>query len=488
VLLVLAVWTFWRSANYLAATGATERRHVESAWFVFIGAILITAVARTSITKALAPTVRAAPELALDAGLIAAAFLLYWPALGVGLLSDDYVLHSMASRGALLDPSWEYRRPLPLALWWLIEAAAPDAVVPIALHGLNVLLHAINARLVMVLAHMLRGNPRRDLIAGALFLMTPLVEPVVWLSGIFDVLLLTCCLCLTASLTMTSRWKIPVAIASAVAAVLTKETGVVAAVLAGLVLAARRDLWTRSNILAVGVSLSIGAAYALARLAMGVPDEQLAGVSGYELKEMLVRPFATLAIPTRAGIARVLAPFFVASVACLIVCLVWSAHHWHRRHADFIVVVALCGWILASIAPLSRMFFVDANLEGARYLYLASAAWAIVLSVVMVPVTEGRIPHAAMAMVAIVMLPSAFLVRAHLAPWHAAAALRDDVIESYRAVRGSCATVAVEGLPGSVAGAYVFRNGFEEAVGESPAPPDAACVFEWRDDGFHRLR
>jgi hypothetical protein len=63
-------------------------------------------------------------------------------------------------------------------------------------------------------------------------------------------------------------------------------------------------------------------------------------------------------------------------------------------------------------------------------------------------------------------------------------------------LRGTdCAAVHFIGLPDSVGGAYVFRNGFLEALRAADAlgwqarvgGGDPACTFEWRGDVFMQL-
>ncbi len=48
--------------------------------------------------------------------LVGLALLIYWPAIRIGLLSDDFVLLSWVRRGDLMPPEWPHVRVLPFRL------------------------------------------------------------------------------------------------------------------------------------------------------------------------------------------------------------------------------------------------------------------------------------------------------------------------------------------------------------------------------------
>jgi hypothetical protein len=101
------------------------------------------------------------------------------------------------------------------------------------------------------------------------------------------------------------------------------------------------------------------------------------------------------------------------------------------------------------------------------------------------------------ALVALAVVGSAG-VRWHQRPWSEAAALRDRVLAAVKdaAATSQCsaAEIDVTELPDAVAGAYVFRNGFRDAVKDllpslqpSEARPTGAlsrCRFRWTDQGL----
>ena len=69
--------------------------------------------------------------------------------MGVGLLSDDFVLLTRVANGAMSTGN-EFVRPLPLALWSVVIELTGEMAE--ALHLLNVVLHGVNAALIVELA------------------------------------------------------------------------------------------------------------------------------------------------------------------------------------------------------------------------------------------------------------------------------------------------------------------------------------------------
>ena len=46
--------------------------------------------------------------------------------------------------------------------------------------------------------------------------------------------------------------------------------------------------------------------------------------------------------------------------------------------------------VLAAVAPVLSYFYVDANLLGSRYLYLAQAGWVLILVAILETASDGR--------------------------------------------------------------------------------------------------
>jgi hypothetical protein len=113
-----------------------------------------------------------------------------------------------------------------------------------------------------------------------------------------------------------------------------------------------------------------------------------------------------------------------------------------------------------------------------------------------------RLPRQSLAFgcaIASAVLISVLSVAREVGVWTQASDLRDRVLADARAsiARQGCVEAAFAGVPDSVDGAYVFRNGFPEAMQpvtvrllpDTTSNPDTtsaptACEFVWRDGRF----
>lgn len=471
-LVIAAAWAALNGAWF--AADASKRYRAEAAWFVLSGVLLVTAVYATTRfpRRLVAVELSHARLLAVAlAAFVAGSALLYWPAFWIGLLSDDFVLLSRAESGSLVDRSWEFLRPLPLALWRM-------ARTPVALHALNIALHAVNAWLTMMLAMRVGLSKTAAALAGVLFLVFPTsVEAVAWAAGIFDVMLvtfvLTACVVLT---TMSPGIKRTAAVAALTAAALaTKETGVVTpAILILSWLAACGGL--RSIKAPAAASIAVVAAYVLVRMlagfSMAPPAEE---ASGYVLKEFLSRPFATLGLPFHHELLRShrWIPFVFALLWPLL--FVLSGLQWRTDRAAAIRIFSCAAWILASVLPLAAMLFIADDLQGSRYVYLGTAAFSILVLSLVANLDQSVQMLVAVSLIALFSIST----RLHQSAWTDAALERDRVVSVYRSGGFDCDPADVHGLPDHVRGAYVFRNGFTEAVRDSATTAAAKCTLTW---------
>src|SRR3972149_2045804 len=166
------------------------RHRVESAWFVVAGVTLAAVwVNRQRAVVHLRdlswPSHRSVPQITIA---IVLAIALYWPALTLGLLADDFVALDRSVREILLPGNWQFYRPLPLGLWRLLFPAAGAS----GLHLVNIVLHGANAYLLFWLGRRAGASGCVAAVSGSVFLFFPAaVEAVAWNSGIFDVALVT---------------------------------------------------------------------------------------------------------------------------------------------------------------------------------------------------------------------------------------------------------------------------------------------------------
>jgi hypothetical protein len=502
---VAAAYTLFRIVTYYAAPASTHRYHVEAAWFgcaaIGLMAIWLSRPAGLDATPATALT--NTQRLAFVAGLGALVFLVYWPTLHVGLLSDDFPLIERADRGAIFSNRGEFIRPAPIAIWAIVRRVSSS---PVALHALNLAIHTLNGALLALVAIRIGLAPMLAGVAATLFVLFPAhLEAVAWVSGLQE-LAMTAGVLTFLVFVVSDRPSVAGTPAGALAlgvALLSKETAVIAPVVAltliPLVAPDRRA--HAGKLIAAGFVLAAG--YAMWRLtAIATPSGYQQAPSRYFGKELVSHLFGTLAVPwsvaelTRLpwlGLLSALAGFGVGVIG--LSCGARDATH--RRRLTLLGI-----WIVVAVLPVYQFFFVSPTLQGSRYLYLSACAWMLLVASTVSALASlpSRWPSQA-AWIAVAAAAAVFAVgvRWHAQPWNAAAGLRDRVLAETRRVQTDhhcdAREIDVRDLPDSVEGAYVFRNGFPEALAMMPAgavqpfilePPDARarCQFRWTEAGL----
>jgi hypothetical protein len=487
-------------AYYSTSPGAVRRHHLESIWFVIAALGLLRMVPRVGRLEMSPQPGVAARELAgTFVGAACVTLALYWSAIGIGFLSDDFVLlaHAAARQwiGASASP---FIRPVPLMVWAAMIGLFETT--PAWFHLLTLVLHAANGALVYGLARRSSLPASASVVAAALFLVNPTsVEAVAWASGIQDLLMTTLCLVFVLmTLSVRSPLTTTIAALSLVLGLLSKETAVVAPALSVVALAASGRGRER-NAVAVGLGVAICFGYGAWRLVHGVPASYASPASGYLLKELVSRPFASLAVPwTRDLLARY-PDLGRASVAFFALLIVLTMGRWRTPSQRTRAAGLWAAWVVISILPLFSYFYVSPDLQGSRYLYLGSVGWGISVAILVAAIVErpGRAWKAVAAVMAAGLLVGGLTgSRVALGPWSEAARLRQQVVDAAARVvpAPACGSYAFDALPDAVEGAYVFRNGFTEALamrgGATPgvAAGDARpqCRFRWDGRGFVR--
>jgi hypothetical protein len=423
---------------------------------------------------------------------VAAALCLYAPALRLGLLSDDYVLRAMARTSALGAGSGWFFRPVPLVVWRLVLAVG-DFSLP--LHAINIVLHGVNAFLVAVLGCRL-GMGRSAALGGAtLFLTFPAApEAVAWASGIQDVLMTTMALgaVIAGSDERLGGWRTPGALGMCALGLGSKETAICIPVLIVICWVAPQRMhhlrpWRLYAWLAAVVS-----GYGVVRVSMGIRAGYLITPSRYFLKQLITNAFATLSAPWRTPTSTVERWVACITVVTLALLLTHALLVWQRHDPTLHRAARLAAWVIASVAPVFTYFYVSPTLEGSRYLYLAECGWALLVADLIRTTTDRfRWKSATLTCgVGAAVVMSAALLEHELGIWRDAADLRDRVlVQAHESiVRSRCAVTRFVDLPDSMNGAYVFRNGFQEALGSPVEPPSstvsAECSWTWRGDSF----
>jgi hypothetical protein len=430
---------------------------------------------------------RITPSLiAIPAAVAVASFA--W-ALTLGPLSDDFVLSSWARTGTLVSQDWAYARPFPLLLWAILLKLAAGWPV---LHALNVLCHAANAALLSVIVARVLQSRSAGLWCGLAFALFPAnFETVAWTAGVFDAIA-TLSVVVAAAMLLTAQkfsWRTVSAIAVlGVIAVLSKETGVMLPFLLACLLpfVHRRNpsgsgARNAGSLQALALSAVVVGVYAVIRattishaMTSQMPD------SPWQLKNTLVRPYGSLAMPFHRDAPALLAPIAAAIVILIFLLPVLSgASDRPRRGRGLTLMVAGLVWTLLATLPLLNQFFVASDLQGSRYLYLPLAGFAMALA--------GAVEAArfrALSLAALALLGAIWVTAWpwHVRPWNEAAALRDVVLrEATRFVTTNrCSSLEARGEPDNVRGAYVFRTGLTDALQKLPYRVDGVpCVATW---------
>jgi hypothetical protein len=482
---IAAVWVLWTAGTYFFGG---PRHRAESAWFVLVA----LAVAAAAMNGGSAPSAdRPRAQRSVRSGLVLLAIvgvglIVYAPATSLGLLSDDYVLLARSSR-ELVDPrAWEHFRPLPLFAWKVIYPVGGAA----ALHIVNVILGGVNAWMVGLLSRRLGHSTPVAALVTATFLFFPAaVEPIAWNSGIFDVAAVFFGLLFMLGATASSSTAQQLGLAALVAALLSKETAIVLPLIA-MAFAWRADVNRRTLV----VSVAIAAAYAGLRLVSGSDASSALLPAGsslrYAIKEILVRPFATLGVPwTRTELTASTASRIVLGLlpVGVIVSLIVLYAVGPRRGLRPLTNVA---WVFLGIAPLAGLFFVNDDLEGSRYLYLPLCGWCLLIGDLVNSIPQARLRLVcASALTVGVLLLGVTGIRHHLGAWLESAALRDRLVAEAQIVlrQSACLSPVFENVPSQHRGAQLFRNGFPQALGtNSSGDSDPACRFVWSGLRFER--
>jgi hypothetical protein len=381
-----------------------------------------------SMSAEATPAPRSRPASALAAAALTAlpallAVLLYGRHLADGLVADDFGYASWARTGLAtllrrltIDSSPQMIRPLP-GLAWLLATLPLGAAL---LHCLSVLLHAANGLLVAALVR--QGDPgsaERQEAAGepgaawtavarepgrawtaaafaSLFAAFPLfTEPVIWLSGSFD--LWACCFALAAlrcadrgaeSGAPPARAELAAPGAAAglyLAALLCKESVVCLPLILPLLVP-----WRRVR-RATGAMLAVAAVYVAARLLLfsgpggyrrGDGGPLLWSAAPRQLWLMAERLPQRILVPFKGAGASARLPLLCGLLSILLIggFLVGAMAAGRRgRAAAARSLLPPIAALLLAVAPVAHLLWIDVDQEGSRLLYFPIAVLAIAL-------------------------------------------------------------------------------------------------------------
>jgi hypothetical protein len=494
--LILGARALYLQAAYAFGAFGVRRHHLES-WLALAAVVTIFRGALAGGFSTTAPRGPRTPWLALG-GVGVFAVVLYASIIGLPLLSDDHVLLDWATHNQFAAAQEPFVRPAALVVW---RAASWLPNVAPVMHGLNVVLHAVNGVLVVLLLDALGVSPGIACLGGIVFVAWPTqAEAVVWASGMFDVLMTTFVLsgCVIYARTegRIGRSSGAAIACLAVAAVLTKETAVC---LPALLLLLSLDRWlsrrlSRRELVVIGVMGAAMAAYLVWRLGFRRPVDVAPSLvlTRYALKEQISRSYGGLGVPLTSDVTRdhpwvtlafMVVTFFIGNAAILI----------HRRgNRSIAPIVAGAVWIAVAAFPAMGLLFVGDYLEGSRYLYLPTAGFALVFSAACQALYDrSRVAGVLVVTATALLIPVCILQdRALTRDWRTAGDIQDVVLQraNEAARAANCRPIGLVAPPETYRGTQVLRNGAIEAFRERF--PDHAtadrrpCTLTWTGSVF----
>lgn len=436
------------------------------------------------------------------------AVVAYGPVLGVGLLSDDYVLLTQARlRGwnfqdiLLPSPGWSLYRPVGTALTWQVGWQV-WGLDPLPYHVISLLAHAGVALALGLWLAQITEKPALGLLAGSLFAAFPLhTEAVGWIAAQWDVL--AALFGLWSLLLYTMWWRAPhkwhlyvLSLPLYALGIFTKES-----IFLLLPIFALSDWFvsrkfTRQIVgrlllslapfgLILGLNLGLRLAawgriggYQGARVDYG----NFAWDASIEYAHVLLSPINAAALGQ--GIAQVVGA--LTSLALLVGLVVYG-----RRYARLLLLAG--AWVVLALAPTLNLLPSTSDLQQNRFLYLASAGYVVGVSTLLYAtlLRAGRWRTPALACVGILTLLSVVVCWLHLQPWQSATAQTLEIEQSLsrmipppaqpvpdwkvwhmeREIRGLAppdpqpegVVWYVENMPDTYQGAYLYRLGLRES-------------------------
>ena len=393
--------------------------------------------------------------------LLAPALLLFAGTISFGFMSDDFhLLYRIENEGFFLSWGGEfgdmYFRPLTVLSYFT------DNMIfgrnPAGWHLTSILWHLTCSWLVFLMARVTLKDEAAAFSAGYLFLLLAChSESVAWISGRTDLIATAFCLGSILAFLRKSPW----ALLLYAAGLLAKESVLITPVL-WVVLVMKSPEWDfRAKRLAVS-GLVVAGIYIAARFLMSGSFPSGAGeVSLTAGSESLVRymfrvfipPLSEAALPFLARNPFSIPLFLFAVSSCIALFAL-------RRSFSRKAFAALVLGFFVSLVPVMFMKVSLVDTRSERLLYLPGVFAVLALVNWVFQVFGKRAAPALLA--ALALLQGAFLYRSNM-NWRTAGEMCVELIRE-----------PVASPPDNYRGAYVFRNGYREALllfGERRRPP-----------------
>ncbi len=387
----------------------------------------------------------------LVCALLVPALLLFADTLSYGFMSDDfYLVHRVSNEGFFTGWGGEngdlYFRPLTVFSYfsdYLIYGLNPAGW-----HLTNVLWHLVCSLLVFLLARVMLKDETAAFSAAYLFLLLAChSESVAWVSGRTDLLATAFCLGSVLAFLRKSPW----ALFLFAAGLLAKESVLITPLL-WLVLVVKTPEWdSRAKRLFV-ISLVVVLVYTAARIVLsgGVPSG--AGEVSFSVAaESTARYMFRVFVPPLSEAAR---PFLarnpIALPLFLLVTTAIALLFALRRNFDRRTFAVLVAGFFVSLLPVVFMKVSLLDTRSERFLYLPGVFAVLALAKWAFQVFGKR--TALVVLTALALFQGAFLYRSNM-KWKRAGEMCTELIRE-----------PVASPPETFRGAYVFMNGYEEAL------------------------
>lgn len=424
-------------------------------------------------------------------------FFAYASTIGNFFLSDDFVF---LARGwhqgwqtLLTDPPNRFFRPSFALLLALDQGVF--GLRSSGMHVLAILLNAVNAVAVVAfaslflesagMAHTDPGDRQRtSLLAGLFFLLNPShAEAIDWLSALPDVLATTFALASWLAWLVfrrhgQARWLVA-CLLSWFSSLLSKEAAIAVPTIILVLELARAPTMPRLGnpirVLAL-FGLTFTVYLVLRRLALGV------WIGGYgtdvhlnldlveALKSLAVFVFRSFSPPVPFSRRDLL-------VAVLLLAGVGAPLAYHFRRSWFPpprAALATTTCLLLAAAPAANLGLAMQEPDGDRFLYMSTVFSGMLLALLLRWLC-GRHRRVVYVAALLIALFYATALQAENQRWNRAAGVAEQIIADVAAI-GPREELWVFGLPDRYGGAYLFRNGFEQALALHLGPPNFSRV------------
>ena len=446
----------------LAATGRVETHSLLNAqgWFGLSLTMLVFVMSTRSPAKE--PAALDRRDVLYAALMSALAVAACWRVLGIGFLSDDFIL----VRRALKEEFWlaatftqgggdGFYRPLGNLSFHLTAALAGGNAV--LWHAGSLAIHATNTALLFLLARKFGLTKSAASMAAALFAIHGTrPEAVAWIAARFDLIMLFFVLCGLLLYQCEGIWAPVLALICMVCALLTKEAAYAFPLLLLLLGPARKT---------IPFFLGAGALFAYRWTLLG-------GIGGYRsagtddaaalhfgilpvMKVLGLRLWSVLYLPINRAVEQQTI-LIILTIVYMGILIFAAGQRIDRRQWTRAVL-----FLLAACIPPLHQLLIGLDLEKSRLLYLPAVGFCLMMGVLI----ESQSGRMRWAFCAVLLLFHFAALQNNLNAWEAAsdkAAVTLDKASACIGPNGDSATVS--NLPRTYKGVYFFANGFAEGL------------------------